>query len=157
MRAVLYVGKVLRYNQNVPVREKVRFPVVEWNAYESVLRDLATTNNNVEAFHRGMHAIMPQSHPAFYKCLDKLLLLQRKTDNECARADYNQPQSRKRKADAQHRRDTVYNIVTSWKNDFTDEEKINYVRSIAHQFVVPSRKAKRARQTDDAEDAGPTL
>ena len=84
-----YVGKVLRYNRNVAVREKVRFPVVEWNVHESVLRDVATTNNNVEAFHRGMHAIMPQSHPAFYKCLDKLLLLQRKSDNECARADHN--------------------------------------------------------------------
>ena len=114
-------------------------------------------NNNVEAFHRGIHAIMPQSHPAFFKCLDKLLLIQRKTDNECARADYNQPPSRKRKADAQHRRDTVYNIVASCNNDFTDQQKINYVRSIAHQFTITSREAKRVRQAHDAEDAGPAL
>ena len=137
----------------MPVREKVRFPIVEWNAYESVLLDLATTNNSVEAFHRGMHAIMPQSHPAFYKCLDKLLLLQRKTDNECARADHNQQPSRKRKADAQHRRDTVFTIVSSWKNNFTNEEKITYVRSIAHQFTITNRQAKRARQMGDADDA----
>jgi hypothetical protein len=145
-----YIGKVLR---TIRTRSKIKvqrdvpmFPIESWNVLAATLSDQASTNNSVEAWHRRMNTIMPKSHPAFFKSLNALKVQQRSTDNESERADDNLPPPRRRRKSVEERHKRLLTILSTWKQRVTDDDKLEYVRSIAHLYSLGSHK--RASRED---------
>ena len=93
-----------------------------------------------------MDSALPQSHPRFFRFLEKLKLLQRDTDGACVRADNNITIARKRRASVEARRGKLFNIVEGWRDSFSDEQKIKYLREIAHLFSLGSKQRREYRE-----------
>jgi hypothetical protein len=59
-------------NRKRTTRRRPSYDLDWWNCYRSVLEDTPRTNNNCEAFHRGLAGILGIEHPTIFKLIDGL-------------------------------------------------------------------------------------
>lgn len=148
-----YIGTALRricdrQGRNHVHRNTPLFPPATWNAFSCLMSGLATTNNNVEAWHRRFQALVSVSHPSFYKCLDKLRQEQRATDSECARLHAGVKSRKWKRRSVQVRLDKLRDVVATWRPEMTVSEKMHYLRTVATTFSFHS--SAQSTSTDPA-------
>ena len=106
------------------------FPIDFWNMFHRTDDELPRTNNAVEGWHRGFQAHVSACHPVFWKFLEVLQkeetvvrvgILQNEGGHE-------PPPQRRRYVDCNQR---ILRIV----DDFPNRQRIDYLRSIAHNLA----------------------
>ena len=60
-----YLGRPLRDGR----RRRPRFPITSRNQTERMRRDLPSTNNLIEGWHRGLQASLDGDHPSIWRCI----------------------------------------------------------------------------------------
>ena len=88
-----------------------------------------------------MNTILPKSHPTFFKCLNGLKIQERSTDIDCAQAEKNKPPPKNRRKSVDRRSQDLLDILKTWVYMVTDDDKVKYVRSIAHLYKLGGHKA----------------
>ena len=120
---------VARFRVNAP-RGIPTFPIDFWNMFHHTDDELQRTNNAVEGWHRGLQAHVSTCHPVFWKFLKVLQkeetvvrvgILQNEGGHQPS------PQ-RRRYVDCNQR---ILRIV----DDFPNHQRIDYLRSIAHNLA----------------------
>jgi hypothetical protein len=122
-----YLGKMRRNNR----RDRPMFQPQTWSCYERTLNNEARTNNFAEAAHRRLQANFGVDHPTLWKFIDGLRSVQKSTDQlyeEFVRGSQ-PPRKRTKYQQADER---ILNLV----EDFENREIIEYLRGIAHNFVM---------------------
>ena len=121
-----YVGRFrVNAQRGIPI-----FPIDFWNMFQRTDHELPRTNNAVEGWHRGFQAHISACHPVFWKFLEVLQkeetvvrmgILQNEGGHE-------PPPQRRRYVDCNQR---ILRIV----DDFPNCQRIDYLRSIAHNLA----------------------
>ena len=106
------------------------FPIDFWNMFHRTDEELPRTNNAVEGWHRGFQVHVSACHPVFWKLLEVL-----QKEGTVVRVGFLQnegghepPPQRRRYVDCNQR---ILRIV----DDFPNRQRIDYLRSIAHNLA----------------------
>ena len=110
-------------------RRNPSFALGNWNCYDSVMNELAKTNNAVEGFHRGFSSILGGANPTVFKLVASLMQQQAITQTklEQALAGVVQDAQRTRYAEtAAHLKNVVMRFGTI--------SNLTYLRGVAHSL-----------------------
>lgn len=120
-----YIG---RYRRDAP-RRPAMFPIDLWNMFHRTYDELPRTNNNVEGWHRGFQAQVSSCHPVFWKFLQIL-----QNEEGLKRVEILQNLVG-HQAEPQRRRYRDCNArILAVVDDYANRERMQYLRSIAHNI-----------------------
>ena len=97
-----------------------RFPIPTWNVYTRTLEGIDRTNNNVEAWHRRLNALVGKKHPNLYEFLNALKREEQYTESQREDHEGGIPGPKRRKKYIQND-ERILSIVLRF-NTFVEED-----------------------------------
>lgn len=115
---------------------KPRYPPELWNVHNSVLDNVARTNNISEGWHNRFNILIGKKHPSFYAFLSELIKEQADSETMLRQISLGQQTKQPRSLEQRRVEKRLLNIVQQYKTYVEEDNVLSYLKNIAYNVNI---------------------